>query len=70
MRKLQKQLDELGEKVKSLQAELDAKQAELDALSVKPTAVEGSQDPSITGEEVKLSENQQALLNFFKDIKG
>ena len=63
-------LAELGEKVKSLQAELDAKQVELDALSVKPTAVEGSQDPSITGEEVKLSENQQALLNFFKDIKG
>jgi hypothetical protein len=63
-------LAELGEKVKSLQAELDAKQAELDALSVKPTAVEGSQDPSITGEEVKLSENQKALLNFFKDIKG
>ena len=63
-------LAELGEKVKSLQAELDAKQVELDALSVKPTAVEGSQDPSITGEEVKLSDNQQALLNFFKDIKG
>jgi len=63
-------LAELGEKVKSLQAELEAKQAELDALSVKPTAVEGSQDPSITGEEVKLSENQKALLNFFKDIKG
>jgi len=63
-------LAELGEKVKSLQAELEAKQVELDALSVKPTAVEGSQDPSITGEEVKLSENQQALLNFFKDIKG
>jgi hypothetical protein len=62
-------LAELGEKVKSLQAELDAKQVELDALSVKPTAVEGSQDPSITGEEVKLSDNQQALLNFFKDIK-
>jgi len=63
-------LAELGEKVKSLQAELEAKQVELDALSVKPTAVEGSQDPSITGEEVKLSENQKALLNFFKDIKG
>jgi hypothetical protein len=67
-------LAELGEKVKSkvksLQAELEAKQVELDALSVKPTTVEGSQDPSITGEEVKLSESQKALLDFFKDIKG
>jgi hypothetical protein len=63
-------LAELGEKVKSLQAELEAKQVELDALSVKPTTVEGSQDPSITGEEIKLSENQKVLQDFLKDIRG
>jgi len=63
-------LAELGEEVKSLKAELEAKQAELDALSAKPTEIEGTEDANITGEEVKLSEEQKALMAYLKEIKG
>jgi hypothetical protein len=62
-------LAELGEEVKSLKAELEAKETELAAFNVKPTEVEGNEDPSIKGEEKQLSENASVLKDFLKDIK-
>ena len=67
---LEHALAELGEEVKSLKAELEAKQVELDALNAKPTEIEGNEDANITGEEAKLSSNQEALIEFYKSIKG
>jgi dGTP triphosphohydrolase len=62
-------LAELGEEVKSLKAELEVKETELAAFNVKPTEVEGNEDPSIKGEEKQLSENASVLKDFLKDIK-
>lgn len=63
-------LAELAEEVKALKASIEEKDAKIAELSATPTEIEGNEDAVITGQEkIELSENQQALLEFFKDIK-